>query len=215
MKRFWFFGLSMTVLLLFVSSLSRAQNSWKEIPRESAADHQPLPFLKAIGVPATATFSGEKYKAFVFISGREKGPGVYHPSIEIYIEGLQRVIPEKELELFEGPAESKAESEIRAMTVSVRRGKQLYQAKNWVNLYEGDYPVSIVKEGGNTVFSSGVFTKGPEYTAWVQLMREMSAGFDEGHISFGGTAPSTKIEVDFSGNGIEPLLKDVIRYVGP
>ena len=175
-----------------------------------------MPFLKAIGIPATATFQGKEHKAYVFVMGPKKGPGVFHPFIEIYIEGLRQFVPEKELEQFEGPSESVAQYKFCAMVVRIRRGKQVYRATNEVNLGLGNYPVSIVPdEGNNNLFGSGVLTKGPEHTAWVQLMHEMSAGFDGGHISFGGTAPSSKIDIDFSGNGIEPLLKDLIRFVGP
>jgi hypothetical protein len=191
---------------------------------ETATDHHPLPFLKAIGIPATATYKGEKHKAFVFISGHEKDkpdehPGIKvtvgPPGIEIYIEGLQQFVPEKELELFEGPDDSDVEVEVRAMTVSIRRGEHIYRATNSVDLHTGDYPLSIVREGGNNVFGTGGFTKGPHRTAWIQLLNEMTSGFDEGHISFGGKEISSKIEIDFLGNGIEPLLKDLIRFVGP
>jgi hypothetical protein len=213
------FGLSclrLTVFLLSASCLMSAQDVWKEIPTESQSDHAPLPFLKAIGVPAIATYNGKQHKAVVFICGHQKGPGVFHPLIEIYVEGLRQFVPEKELELFEGPPESVAQNKIRAMVVSIRRGKQSYRAANWVDLHLGDYPISIVPdEGNNIIFGSGVFTKGPSYTAWVQLIREMSKGFDEGHISFGGKVPSAKIDIYFPGTGIEPLLKDLIRFVGP
>lgn len=216
MKRFWLSCLSLSVFFLFVSSLLTAQNAWSVIPMESPHDHQPMPFLKAIGIPATATFRGREHKAYVFIFGPKKGPGVFHPFIQIYIEGLRQIVPEKELELFEGPSESVAQYKFCAMTVRIRRAKQVYRAANEVNLQLGDYPVSIVPdEDNNNIFSSEVLTKGREHTAWVQLMREMSAGFDEGHISFGGTDPSSKIEIDFSGNGIVPLLRDLIRFVGP
>jgi hypothetical protein len=215
MKRFLLFCLLFTIFS-FQDHPLIAQNAWRVIPMESPRDHQPMPFLRAIGIPATATFRGKEHKAWVFIFGPKKGPGVFHPFIEIYIEGLRQFVPEKELELFEGPSESVAQHEFCAMTVRIRRAKQEFRAANEINLHDGNYPVSIVPdEDNNNIFGSEVLTKGPEHDAWVQLMREMSAGFDEGHISFGGTAPSTKIEVDFSGNGIEPLLKDVIRYVGP
>jgi hypothetical protein len=215
MKRFWLSCLPLAVFFLSVSSPLTAQNKWRVVPSESATDHHPLPLLKAIGIPATATYRGEKHKAFVFVSGAKKGRGVYHPSIEVYIEGLHQFVPREELELFEGPVPSDAADEVRAMAVSIRRGKKVFRATNEVALYMGEYPVSIVGEGDNNVFSTAVFTKGPRRTTWIQLLSEMSSGFDEGHISFGGKAPSSMIEISFTGNGIEPLLKDLIRFVGP
>ena len=204
------------VIFSFQHSLLTAQDAWRVIPMESPQDQQPMPFLKAIGIPATATFRGKEHKAYVFIFGPKKGPGVFHPFIDIYIEGLRQFVPEKELEQFEGPSESAAQYKFCAMTVNIRRGKQVYRAANEVNLHLGNYPISIVPdENNNNIFGSEVLAKGPEHTAWVQLMREMSDGFDEGRISFGGMAPSSKVDIDFSGNGIEPLLKDLIRFVGP
>jgi len=224
MKRFWLLCLLLTVFFHSVSSLLTAQNAWRVIPTESVTDHHPLPLLNAIGIPATATFRGEKHNAIVFICGAKKDkpdehPGVKvtvgPPAIEIYIESLQQIVPDKELELFEGPNDSDAAAEVRAMTVSIRRGKQVYRSTNWVDLYTGEYPASIVNEGGNNVFGTGVLTEGPHRIAWIQLLHEMSSGFDEGHISFGGKELSSKIEIDFSGNGIKPLLKNLIQFVGP
>lgn len=182
---------------------------------ESLPDHRPLPFLKAIGAPATATYRGKEHKAYVFILGHAKGSGVYGPSIEIYIEGLRSIVPEEELDLYEGPDETEAEVEVRAMTVSIKRGRQAYLASNSVGLYMGHYPVSIVRADDNNVFGADSPSKGPHMTAWKQFMHEMSSGFEEGQISFGGKAPSSKIEIGFSGNGIGPLLNELIRFVGP
>lgn len=182
---------------------------------ESVTDHRPLPFLKAIGIPATATYRGQEHKAFVFICGHKKGPGVIGPSVEIYIEDLRNVVPAEELNLFEGPDTTDAEEAVRSMSISIRRGKQLYRASNSVNLDIGEYPASIVQnDGSDNVFDASSPSKGPHLAAWKQLMSVASTGFEEGHIAFGGNAASSKIEIRFSGNGIEPLLKELINSVG-
>jgi hypothetical protein len=216
MKQFWLLCLPFFVCLLSAPCSITAQDAWRVIPMESPSDHHPLPLLKAIGIPATATYRGKEYKAFVFIFGHAKGPGVFGPSIEIYIEGLRNLVPEEELDLFEGPEATDADAEVRAMTVSVKRGKQVFRVSSALDLHMGNYPLSIVQnDGSNNVFGASSPSRGPRLTAWTQFMHEMSFGFEEGQISFGGKAPSSKIEIGFSGNGIELLLKDLIRFVGP
>jgi len=208
--------LLLTAFLLLLSPLLAAQDAWKVIPMETPLDHHPLPFMRAIGIPATATYKGEKRKAFVFISGREKakgGPGQL--AIEIYVEELDRLVPQEDLELFEGPDSSEASTEIRVTAVSITRGRQVYRATNSVDLYMGEYPESILGQGGNNILGTGILFKGPRSAAWVQLLHEMSSGFDGGHISIGGKVLSPNIEIDFSGNGIVPLLQELLRVVGP
>jgi len=216
MKRFCMLFLPLTAFPLSLTPLAAAQDVWKVIPMETPVDHRPLPFMRAIGIPATATYKGKKRKAFVFISGREKakgGPG--QPAIEIYVEGLGRLVPEVDLELFEGPDSSEASTEIRVSAVSITRGKQVYRATNSVDLYMGEYSESIVGQDGNNVLGTGILSKGPRRSAWIQLLHEMSSGFDEGHISIGGKVLSPNIEIDFSGKGIEPLLQELLRVIGP
>jgi hypothetical protein len=216
MKQFWSLCSPIVVCLVFVPSLMAAQDAWRAIPMESVTDHRPLPFLKAIGIPATATYRGQEHKAFVFICGHEKGRGVFAPDIEIYIDGLRNLVPREELDLFEGPDTTDAEVEVRAMTISIKRGRQLYRASNSVVFDMGEYPESIVQnDGGNNVFDASSPSKGPHLTAWKQFMSEMSSGFEEGQIVFGGNAASSKIEIRFPGNGIAPLLKKLISFVGP
>lgn len=209
-------------LLLFaalsLASPLAAQNSWRVVPSESATDHHPLPFARAIGIPATATYKGEKRKAFVIIDGTDKKaraslPAYVHlgqPGIEIHIDGLDGLLPDGRTELFDGPDSSDAATDIRVIAVSVSRGKQIFRAQNSVARYLGDYPESIVGPDGNVLGTSG-FAKGTRRAEWMRLLREMGNGFDKGRISIGGKTLSPNIEVYFSGNGIEPLLKDLLR----
>jgi len=214
MKRVWLFCLMLSLCFLSASRSITAQDVWRAIPVESPTDHRPLPFLKAIGIPAKATYRGKEYKAFVFISGHQKGPGVFGPSIDVYLEGLRNIVPEEELGLFEGPETTDAEVAARTTTISIRRGKRVYQVSSIIDLHMGQYPTSIVQGEDNNVFGTSSPSKGPHLAAWKQLMNEMSSGFEEGHITFGGNATSSKIEISFSGNRIESLLKALISFVG-
>jgi|WetSurMetagenome_2_1015567.scaffolds.fasta_scaffold461595_1 hypothetical protein len=214
MKRVWLLCLTLSLCFLVASRSIVAQDAWRTIPMESLPDHHPLPFLKAIGIPAKATFRGKEYKAFVFISGHQKGPGVFGPGIDVYLEGLRNIVPEEELGLFDGPEMTDAEVAARTTTISIRRGKQTYQVSSMIDLHMGHYPASILQGEDNNVFGTSSPSRGPQLTAWKHLMNEMSSGFEEGHITFGGNTASSKIEICFSGNRIEPLLKALINFVG-
>ena len=205
-----------TVLFSLAFPLT-AQNGWRVVPSESTTDHHPLPFARAIGIPATATYQGKKRKAFVIIHGTDKearaslpaNVHLGHPGIEVHIDGLDDLLPENRVELFDGPDFSDAATEIRAFAISITRGKQFFRARSSVDRYIGEYPESIVGPDGNVLGTSG-FTKGARQTEWMQLLREMSNGFDKGRISIGGKMLSPNIEIDFSGTGITPLLKELL-----
>jgi hypothetical protein len=214
MKRFCQ-PLLLPAVFLLSSSLLTAQEAWRAIAMESPSDHHPMPFLKAIGIPATATYKGERHKAFVFVWGREKETGTGFPSIEVYIDGLSEFITEKELEQFEGPDLSIAATKATTFVVSITKGKHVLQAVNRVELCGGAYPESLVPQDGNNLFDTGINQDSAQRAVWKQFMREMSLGFDVGHISIGGKVISPNIEIDFSGNGIGSLLQDLIRVVGP
>jgi hypothetical protein len=223
MKRVSLPFLLLTVFLLPSVSLLNAQDAWRVIPTETPSDHKPLPFLKAVGIPATAIYKGEKRKAFVIICGSLKEerhglPADVHlgpPEIEIHIDGLDQMIPEKLLDLFDGPDTSDASTEIRVFAISIARGKQVFRAMSSVDRYEGHYPESIVGPEGNNVLGTGTPLKGPRQAAWMQFLHEMSSGFDQGQILIGGKELSPNIEIDFSGNGIKPLLQEMLRVVAP
>ncbi len=220
MRRVFLTSSLLAVFLLSSVSLLNAQDAWRVIPTETPSDHKPLPFLKAIGIPATAIYKGEKRRAFVIILGnlkeeRARLPANVHigpPEIEVHIDGLEQMVPEKLLDLFDGPETSDASMEIRVVAISVTRGKEVFRATGSANRYDGDYPESIVGSEGNNVLG----TSWPLHrVAWMQFLHEMSSGFDEGHITIGGKVLSPNIEIEFSGNGIAPLLQGMLRVVAP
>ena len=176
---------------------------------------EPMPFLRAIGILATATYDGKKLNAYVFVWGREKGTGTGYPNIEIYIPGFDDLVPGKELEQFEGPDLSDSALKSDTFEIGITKDRQTFHAVNRVELCGGSYPKSIVPEGGDNIFDTGINLNAARLAAWKQFMREMSSGFDNGHISLGGKVLSHKFEIDFSGKGIEPLLQELIRVVGP
>lgn len=223
MKRGCRASLLLTLFLLSSVSLMSAQDTWRAVPTETPSDHKPLPFLKAIGIPATAIYKGEKRKAFVIICGslkeeRHSLPADAHlvpPNIEVHIDGLEQMVPEKLLDLFDGPDPSEASTEIPVFAISISRGEQVFRAMSSVNRYEGTYPESVVGPEGNNVLGTGTQPKGPRRAAWIQFLHEMSSGFEKGRILIGGKVLSPNIEIEFSGDGIQPLLQEMLRVVAP
>jgi len=177
-----------------------------------------MPFAKAIGIPATATYKGVTRNAFVIIHGTDRkalaglptNVHLVNPGIEIHIDGFDDLLPEGRADLFDGPPDEGESSEIRVMKLSISRGQLTFRTNHFVDRYIGEYPESIVGPDGN-VLGMGSYPKGARRTAWMQFLREMSKGFDKGHISIGGKALSPNIEIEFSGKGIEPLLAELLR----
>lgn len=204
--------------VLSATSLLVAQDGWRIVPTEFRDNHQPRPDFRAIGIPATAIYKGERRKAFIILLGTLKGAAAHLPRnvhavppvFEIHIDGFDQLLPEGRAELFDGPPDSGESTEIRVFKMSITRGGQVFRVSNWVDRGIGEYSDSIVGPDGN-VLGMGVPTRGQERTAWLQFLREMSKGFDSGHISIGGKALSPDIEIDFSSKGIDPLLKDLLR----
>lgn len=155
-------------------------------PMESPSDHQLLPFLRAIGIPATATYEGKLHRAYVFIWGREKATGVGYPFIEVYLKEAEALIPEKELWQFKGPDLSRAALTTNTFEVSITRGEEKLFAVNRVGFCPGPYPASIVPDGGNDVFDTGINQNAAQIANWKQFIRKMNSGFDTGHITIGG-----------------------------
>lgn len=217
MTRIRLISLLFSCIVLSAASLLAAQDSWRVVPTEFRDNHQPRPDFRAIGIPATAIYKGEKRKAFIILLGTSKEAAAHFPRnvhavppvFEVHIDGFDRLLPEGRAELFDGPPETGESTEIRVFKMSITRGGQVFRSSNWVNRYIGEYPDSIVGPDGN-VLGIGVSTRGQERTAWLQFLREMSKGYDRGHISIGGKVLSPNIEIDFSGNGVDPLLKDLL-----
>lgn len=211
--------LSLAFVLLLLSSFSipylAAQEEWRVIPLVYLSTGEPTPFNRAIGIPATATYGGKKLKTYVFVRGHEKKTGIGFPEIEVFVAGFDELIPEEELEQFEGPDLSDAALKTDTFEITITRNRQKFNAVNRVELCPGSYPKSIVPQNGNNVFDTGTNMSAGRRAAWKRFIHEMGSGFDKGHISLGGKVLSRTIEIDFSGNGIAPLLQDLLRFTGP
>ena len=211
-------SLLLSAALLSSASLLVGQEGWRMVPSEYSGDHRAMPFARAIGVPAMATYKGQTRKAFIIIQGTDKKaqaslPVHAHlvpPGIEIHIDGLDDLLPPGRADLFDGPDDGGDSTEIRTTQIRISRGNQVFRARHFVDRYLGDYPNSFVGPDGN-VLGTGSFPRGPERAAWMELLREMSNGFDKGQISIGGSVLSPNIEIEFSGKGIGPLLKELLR----
>jgi len=181
---------------------------------ENMTTREPMPFLKAIGIPATATFDGKKLKAYVFLWGREKATGVGYPLISVYVEHAEDLVPEKEYQQFMGPDLSETVLKTDTIRITIKSKGEAHTVSSGLNVEWSSFSDWTIP------FNSEVFVAGPRSGAiakssWKQFILDMSSGFDQGHLSIGGKVLSKRIEVDFSGKGFVPQLKDMIRVVGP
>jgi hypothetical protein len=174
---------------------------------------RPLPLLRAIGVPATATYSGKKLKAYVFIWGREKNTGgAGRLSMAIYVENVEDLIPDKELAQFDGDLSDEFVKS-KTLNVTITRKSGTLTVANKVCRDGTPFPPMV--PSGVEVFDTNVMLTVAEKSAWKKFIAEMSNGFDKGHLSIGGHVLPMRIEVDFTGNGIGPLLQELTRFVEP
>ncbi len=208
--------LPFVMLLLFSSSINQlaAQEEWKSVSNEYTTTREPMPFLKAIGIPATATYDGKKLKAYVFLLGREKETGIGYPIMDVYIEDIEDLVPAKEYQQFIGPDLSNAVLKTDTIEITIKSKSEAHTITGGLSIGWSSFSDWTIP------FGSEMFEAGPRSgtiakSSWRQFVLYMSSGFDQGHLSIGGRVLSKRIEVDFSGKGIAPLLKDLIRVVGP
>ena len=188
-----------------------AQDVWTTVAMSD--NGRQLPLLRAIGVPATAIYDGKKLKAYIFIWGREKNTGgTGRLSMAIYVEDVEDLIPAKELAQFDDDL-SDDFVKLKTLDVTIIRKGGVLTVSNKVCLDGTPFPPMV--PDGNEVFDTNVVLTSAEKSAWKKFIAEMSNGFERGHLSIGGHVLSKKIEVDFTGNGIGPLLQELTRFVEP
>lgn len=209
-------SLQFFLILLFSSSIPQliAQEEWKAVSNEFMTTRKPMPLMKAIGSPATATYGGKALKAYVFLSGRERQTGIGYPLMDVYIQDVANLVPAKEYQQFMGPDLSNAVLKTDTIEITIKSKNEARVVKCGLNIELSSFSDWTIQ------FNSEMFEAGPRSSriaksSWKQFIREMSSGFDQGHASIKGTVLSKQIDVDFSGKGISPLLKDMIRVVGP
>jgi hypothetical protein len=130
--------------------------------------------------------------------------------MSVYVDAIDELVPDKEYNQFRGPDLSDAAIKSRTLIVTIKNRNGVHSVANRVGLDGSSFPHSIAP---GEVFGSNYAQTQADKQVWKQFMLEMSAGFDEGHLSIGGRVLSKKIEVIFSGSGIGPLLKDLIQIV--
>jgi|GEM_PF-3373100 hypothetical protein len=200
-------------LCLVAATIARAQDAWREIILSNKGE--PIPTLKAIAIPATAECNGQNVKAFVLLWGHEKMEGIGYPMMGVIIENLREIIPPSELDQFEGPDLPDAVLRGKTMDISVVCKKTTKLISTRVILSGGWILPADVRGNERDFFDTNVRSTQKETAAWKQFIVNLSSGFDEGHLTIGGRVFSHKLNVKFSGKGIEPLLKELMEFTGP
>jgi hypothetical protein len=169
------------------------------------------PKLRAIAIPAEAEYKGQKFKAYVFVSGYDgHAGGSGYPFFGIYIEKVESILPESEIQQFVGPDLSQSTMNDNAINISIgRKGTQRSISLQFI--YDST-------QYFNTGFAlDGYFEAGPRVTQnetsnWKQFLAQMSDGFTEGKAIIRGKAFSSELTVRFSGNGLGAKLKELMAY---
>jgi hypothetical protein len=195
-------------LCLFVAPILRAQEAWRELGLS-------IPTLRAIGIPATAECNGQKMKAYVVLWGHVKPDGMGYPSMGIFVENLSEVIPPVELEQFDPTHMPDVVIKSKTMEINLTNKTITKTLSTRVSLSGGDFFPEYVRGNEYYFFDMNLISTKSEDAAWKQFVVYMSSGFDKGHLTIGGPVFSHKLYVEFSGKGIEPLLKKLMLSVGP
>jgi len=192
------------VCALFAPLIS-AQANWQEEPMRGA------PKLRAIAIPAEAEYKGQKLKAFIFISGYDgHAGGSGYPFLGIYVEKIESILPESEINQFVGPDYSPIALNNDAIKISIDRKS----GQNSISMRIGYESTHFFDTGFVT---DGYFQSGPRRTkeaidAWKRFLTQMSDGFEEGKAVIGGKAFSNELTVTFSGNGLGSKLQELLAY---
>jgi len=144
-----------------------------------------------------------------------KPDGLGYPSLGVFVANLRDVIPPSELDQFDGPDLSDAVKREKTMDITVASKKMRKTISTRMILQSGDMFPSDVRGGEDDYLEMGVWPAKQDENDWKQLIIDMSSGFDEGHLTIGGRLFSHKLNVEFSGAGIQPVLKKLIASVGP
>lgn len=189
---------------MFAPSIS-AQANWKEEPMRGA------PKLRAIAIPAEAEYKGQKLKAYVFISGYDgHAGGSGYPFLWIYVERVESVLPESEIEQFMGPDLSRTALVNDAIKISIGdKGAQKSMSMRLVYESWQYFDTGFIADG---YFEAAPRRTKEAIDAWKQFLTQMSDGFEGGKAVIGGRAFSSELTVKFSGNVLGAQLKELMAY---
>ena len=199
-------GLALSFLMMFSASL-KAQDTWESIP--VVAHGEPIPTLKAIGVKAIAECDGRTYPAYVIAHGRVGGGIIF---IDMVIEGLGDAIPGAELDEFRGPDLSQKAIDKDAIRICLKQSKGTKVFSTRLEVGTGWVPDNVLGA------SKEYFTTNPragkqELKKSAELLNTLSQGISEGRLVIGEGIFSKKIVVKFGGEGVEPLAKELKRFI--
>jgi hypothetical protein len=174
-------------------------------------NNAPLTKLRGIAIPAEAVYKGQHLKAYVFFSGYDGhagGPG--YPFFGVYVENIEKYIPESEIDKFRGPDLSQYATKNDAIQLNVTQGNSRREITTRLLFTDGmNFDSGFQAEGS--------FETNPRETkiatdTWMQFLAQMSNGFEDGKAVIGGRGLSGELTVKFSGVGLGTKLKELIAY---
>jgi hypothetical protein len=203
---------SLILLFLFfvLSNILCAQSVWHE-ETMLGLDNVHLTTLKGISIPAEAEYKGHKFNANVFFYGYDgHAGGKGYPSLGIHVDGIEKYIPESQLEKFMGPDLSQYAVQNNVIQLNLRQGASHREISTRLLFTDGKF----FDPGFQTI---GYFETNPKRDkastiAWKQFLLKVSEGFEEGKVVIGKNAFPGELIVKFSGNGLGFKLQNLIAY---
>ena len=201
------------VSCMAASHMLAGQEAWRRVIPQ--LNGKAVDTLRAMAVPAQIEYSGKSLKGYVFLWGHESKGGTGLVNLGVLIDNIEDTLPAPELDQFRGPDLSAAVVKSNTVIVSVLHGATTSSIRTRL-VFDGVplLPQEIVdKENG--CFETNVRSDQQSKDEWKRFVRGMSLGFDKAQMDIGGRVLSHRLKVEFSGEGIEPLLGELLRFVGP
>ena len=190
--------------LCFLSALvGSAQDMWHPVPTVALGPNDPD--LVGAAVDAVATRGKRESRARVVISGQRKWGTA---DIGIWIDGLNEVIPEKELWPYTGPDPGREALNPHMMEIRLvsPRGKVQFDSRMLMEIGLS-FPKGVAA-GEEYLFTTNCKTD-KRFKAFID---QMNAGFDYGIVTIGRGVFSPPIEVKFGGEGIRGQLMPAMDW---
>ncbi|MGD0000084.1 MAG: hypothetical protein ABSE21_08290 [Bryobacteraceae bacterium] len=197
-------------MILFVCLLAphrlSAQEAWQRI--RFAVKDKPITTLKGIGVKGVMDSSGHKFDAYVLLYGRERSG---YLNLGIVVDKINEIVPNDEIDEFRPPDLPDDVVNKNAISICVSRGDSKKCFSTPMAMMASLMLPDVMRGKADYFFVTNIRSR--DMKIWHSYLSELCNGYEFGSVSIGNGFFSKPVKVDFTGKGIEPLLKDLIRLV--
>jgi hypothetical protein len=144
--------------------------------------------------------------------GKLDGPG--YVQLGVLVEDIGRVVPVTELDQFRGPDPPAGAQKGNRIDVSILRTNTTKSITTPVVFAVMPFLPMGISGHEPEYFATMIRADKRSEDAWKAFVAEMRSGFELGRIEIGGQALSHNLTVEFSGKGIEPVIEQLMKFVG-